>query len=56
MKKLTIAIPNNNGGKNLERAIKSCQKIVMSSNDFEILVVDNCSTDDSIEIINTLKK
>ena len=55
MKKLTVAIPNYNGGKNLERAIKSCQKIVMSSNDFEILIVDNCSTDDSIEIINTLK-
>ena len=55
MKKLTVAIPNYNGGKNLERAINSCQKIVMSSNDLEILVVDNCSTDNSIEIVNTLK-
>jgi len=55
MKKLTVAIPNYNGGENLKRAINSCKKIFMEKNEFEILIVDNCSTDNSIDIINTLK-
>ena len=55
MTKLTIAIPNYNGGENLHRAIESCQKIVLLPEEFEILVVDNCSTDNSIEIVTELK-
>ena len=55
MKKLTIAVPAFNGGKNLERAIKSCKNIQLSSEDYEILVIDNCSTDDSILNLNQLK-
>ena len=55
MKKLTIAVPAFNGGKNLERAIKSCKNIQLSSEDYEILVIDNCSTDDSISNLNQLK-
>ena len=56
MKKiLTIAIPTFNAGKNLERAIKSCQNIKIPINNYEILIVDNCSTDDSIDNIKTLK-
>ena len=55
MKKLTVAIPNFNGGVNLQRAIESCRSIDLPENDFEILVVDNCSTDDSIKIINESK-
>ena len=38
MTKLTIAIPNYNGGENLHRAIESCQKITLSSDEFEILL------------------
>ena len=53
MMKLTIAIPTFNGGKNLERAINSCRNIQLASEDYEILVVDNCSTDESI---SNLKK
>ena len=55
MIKLTIAIPNYNGGENLQRAIESCQKITLSSDEFEILIVDNCSTDNSIEIVKELE-
>ena len=55
MTKLTIAIPNYNGGENLQRAIESCQKITLSSDEFEILIVDNCSTDNSIEIVKELE-
>lgn len=55
MKKLTIAIPNFNGGINLKRAIESCKDIDLPSDDFEILIVDNCSSDNSIEIINEVK-
>ena len=55
MKKLTIAVPTFNGGKNLERAIRSCKNIQLSSEDYEILIVDNCSTDNSISNLNKLK-
>ena len=55
MSKLTIAIPNYNGGENLKRAIKSCRTIQIPENDYEILIVDNKSTDNSIEIANEIK-
>ena len=55
MVKLTITIPTFNGGKNLERAIRSCKNIQLSTEDYEILVIDNCSTDDSILTVKQLK-
>ena len=55
MVKLTIAIPTFNGGKNLERAIRSCGNIQLSTDDYEILVIDNCSTDESILTVKQLK-
>mgnify|MGYP001049135119 FL=1 len=48
-KLLTVAIPTYNGGNNLIRAIKSCKNVDLPSDQFEILVVDNCSTDNSID-------
>ncbi|WP_081790961.1 glycosyltransferase family 2 protein [Deinococcus phoenicis] len=47
---LTIAIPNYNGGENLRRALESCNHVDLEVVDYEILVVDNCSTDNSIAI------
>ena len=55
MVKLTIAIPTFNGGKNLERAFRSCGNIQLSTDDYEILVIDNCSTDESILTVKQLK-
>tara|TARA_B100000029_G_scaffold510797_1_gene603191 strand:+ start:1398 stop:2408 length:1011 start_codon:yes stop_codon:yes gene_type:complete len=55
MVKLTIAIPSFNGGKNLERAIRSCKNLQLSMEDYEILVVDNCSTDNSVHTVKKLK-
>ena len=52
--KLTIGIPNFNGGSNLKEAIESCQHIKLSKEDIEILIVDNQSTDDSISTIEKL--
>ena len=56
MNRLTIAIPNFNGGEKLKRAVTSCKLIKMPQNEFDILVVDNKSTDNSFEIIDELKK
>lgn len=55
MLKLTIAIPNYNGGENLKNAIQSCKYVNLSQENFEILVVDNKSEDNSVQIINELK-
>ena len=55
MKKLTIAVPTFNGGKNLQKAIRSCKNIKLATEDYEILIIDNCSTDDSISNLNELK-
>ena len=55
MSKLTIVIPNYNGGENLKRAIESCRTIQIPENDYEILIVDNKSTDNSIEIATEMK-
>jgi glycosyltransferase involved in cell wall biosynthesis len=54
--KLTIGIPNFNGGNNLKDAIESCQHIKLPKEDIEILIVDNQSTDDSISTIEKLDK
>ena len=54
--KLTVAIPNFNGGNNLKGAIESCQHIKLKKEEIEILIVDNQSTDDSISIIEKLKE
>lgn len=54
--KLTIGIPNFNGGENLKEAIESCQHIKLPREDVEILILDNQSTDDSISIIEKLGK
>ncbi len=54
--KFTVAIPNYNGGNNLRRAIESCRNIKFLQSNYEILVVDNKSTDNSLEIVDDLKK
>ena len=56
MTRLTIAIPNFNGGKKLKKAIISCKLIKIPQDEFDILVVDNKSTDNSLEIVDELKK
>ena len=56
MTRLTIAIPNFNGGKKLKKAIISCKLIKIPQDEFDILVVDNKSTDNSLEIVGELKK
>ena len=54
--KLTIAIPNYNGGNNLKEAIESCQYVKLPEDEIEILISDNQSTDDSINIIKKLSR
>ena len=56
MSKLSIVIPNYNGGDNLKRSIGSCKAIQMPESNYEILIVDNKSTDNSIDIVNEMKK
>jgi glycosyltransferase involved in cell wall biosynthesis len=50
--KIGIAIPNYNNGKYLRECIESI--LCQSYTNTEILVVDDCSTDDSIEILEEI--
>ena len=43
MPKLSIVIPNYNGGKNLKRSIESCKTIQITEDNYEILIIDNKS-------------
>ena len=38
MPKLSIVIPNYNGGENLKRSIESCKTIQITEDNYEILV------------------
>lgn len=55
MLKLTIAIPVYNAEDYIERAIKSCENINLSLDEYEILVVDNNSTDNTIQVVKDIK-
>ena len=46
---LTVAIPTYNGGNSLLDAYESCKNIHLPDEEFEVLVVDNCSNDGSID-------
>ena len=56
MPKLSIIIPNYNGGENLKRSIESCKTIQITEDNYEILIVDNKSTDNSVNIVTEMKK
>jgi glycosyltransferase involved in cell wall biosynthesis len=49
----SIIIPVYNREKTIERALKSC--LIQTFQNFEIIVVDDCSTDNSLEIIESIK-
>lgn len=54
--KLSIIIPIYNVGQYLERCIDSCELQLRNSDDFEILIIDDGSTDNSGDIIRKLQK
>jgi spore coat polysaccharide biosynthesis protein SpsF (cytidylyltransferase family) len=47
--KITVYIANHNYGQYLERAIKSV--LNQSFQDFELIIIDDCSTDNSLEVM-----
>jgi len=52
MKKVTILITNYNYGRFLSRCIRSCLSQTMSKEEYTILIVDDKSTDNSLEILS----
>src|SRR3989338_5859094 len=54
--KLTIAIPNYNNSKGLKKAVLSCKSISLNNKDYEILIIDDKSTDNSLEVSKKLAK
>jgi glycosyltransferase involved in cell wall biosynthesis len=51
VKKLTIAIPTYNGGRTIKRTIDSILNQPYNKNEVDIIVCNNCSTDNTIEIL-----
>lgn len=51
--KYSFLVANYNKGKNIEKCLK--QLLVQNVTNFEIVVIDDCSTDDSVEVINKIK-
>jgi len=51
LKKITIAIPTYNGARTIERTIDSIFNQVFSTDDVDIIICDNCSTDNTSELI-----
>ena len=54
MYKISVVVPTYNSEKSIQRCIKSIQH--QKYNDLEIIVVNDGSTDNTIEIIDTLKR
>lgn len=52
---LTIGIPSYNGAANLGELFKSIRYLGLTDNEYEILVVDNASTDNTNDVIAELK-
>src|SRR4051812_41318855 len=52
---LTIGIPPYNGAANLGELFKSIRYLGLTDNEYEILVVDNASTDNTNDVIAELK-
>src|SRR4051812_38608962 len=46
---LAVLVPVFNGGANLLRSISSCASAGLRGDEYEIIVVDNCSTDDAVD-------
>lgn len=53
MKTLSICIPTYNRVVQLEELVKSL--LAVTSNDFEVVVTDNCSTDNTLDMLNAIK-
>lgn len=52
---LTIGIPAYNGGQNLPGLLASIGQLGLPENAYEILIVDNASTDDTEQVVEQLK-
>lgn len=52
MKSISVIIPNYNGKELLEEIVPSTQKALEKIEDSEIIIVDDCSSDDSVSFIS----
>ncbi|MEH7574171.1 glycosyltransferase family 2 protein, partial [Cytobacillus firmus] len=54
--KVSVAIPIYNAARHLNVTLDSLQKQTMDASEFEVICVNDCSTDNSIEVIEKYQK
>lgn len=53
--KLSIIIPVYNGEKTIERCLNSIFTQNVDKREYEVIVVDDCSTDSTLQVIDNLR-
>lgn len=53
--KLSIIIPTYNASATIERTLNSIYEQNLPQDDFEVIIVDDCSTDDTVKVIEDMK-
>ncbi len=51
MKQLAVLIPTYNGGERVRRSVESCALAGLAPSRYAVILVDNCSTDGSVEAL-----
>lgn len=53
--RFSVAIPSYNSEKYINELLNSLVKQTFNKDDFEVIVIDDCSTDNTLEIVNSYK-
>ena len=53
MTKISVLVPVHNGEKTIQASLESI--LSQTFNDFEVIIIDDCSTDKSYEIVSQIK-
>ena len=56
MLKLTYIVPAYNASASIQRTLDSIFSLPLSKSEYEVIVVDDCSTDDTLDVLVGMQK